>query len=72
MEVVYPICIGNPELDRLWNLGVDNIAFLTSKDRELSPAVKDYLLPLREQMEPDAGIEEEYKLKNDKVSAELM
>jgi len=58
--------MGNPELSRLWNLPLieEN---LTSSDRMHTPTLQQYLKPLEEQMDPEAGIEEEYKLKNNKV-----
>eukprot|EP00898_Chlorokybus_atmophyticus_P000119 jgi/Chlat1/1107/Chrsp110S08639 len=59
--------MGNPELDRLWNISADNLAFLKTRAHTRLPDVVEFLQPMAEQLDPDAGIDEEYKLKNDRV-----
>eukprot|EP00899_Mesostigma_viride_P012183 jgi/Mesvir1/20966/Mv08033-RA.2 len=49
----------------LWSSAV-TLADLRTREIKV-PSVKSYLEPLIEQMDPAAGIEEAYKLKNDKV-----
>lgn len=38
-----------------------------SHTRQTTPSLVEYVKPVLEQMDPEAGIEEEYKLKNDKA-----
>jgi len=40
---------------------------MMQKDRVQMPSLQEFLKPLEEQVAPDSGIEEEYKLKNNKV-----
>jgi len=62
------LSLGNQELSRLWNLGGNSLQALASSDsKRRVPSLAEYLKPVEEQMDPAAGIEEEYKLKNDKV-----
>jgi len=60
------IKMGNPYLSRLWNIDVGNDVMM-QKDRVQMPSLQEFLKPLEEQVAPDSGIEEEYKLKNNKV-----
>ena len=59
--------LGNSALTRLWNMGGNALADIAEKQSEVVPQLSDYLKPVAEQMDPDAGIEEEYKVKNDKA-----
>mmetsp|Transcript_18930 Transcript_18930/g.57187 ORF Transcript_18930/g.57187 Transcript_18930/m.57187 type:complete len:395 (+) Transcript_18930:599-1783(+) len=60
--------LGNSELSRLWNLGDNSLAAIAAEgSKQAVPSLGDYLQPLIEQLDPTAGIEEEYKLTNDKV-----
>jgi len=58
--------LGNSELTRLWNMGGDSLEAIANH-KQATPALADYLKPVQEQMDPEAGIEDEYKLKNDKA-----
>ena len=57
--------LGNASLTRLWNMGGNSLEAIGQKD--YMPSLEAYLKPVHEQMDPEAGIEEEYKLKNDKA-----
>ena len=57
--------LGNASLTRLWNMGGNSLEAIGQKD--FMPSLEAYLKPVHEQMDPEAGIEEEYKLKNDKA-----
>ena len=58
--------LGNPELDRLWNLSEDNVSALGDK-RDAAPTAEVYLQNVVDDMDPEAQIEETYKSKNDKT-----
>ena len=58
--------LGNPELDRLWNLSEDNASALGDK-RDAAPTAEVYLQNVVDDMDPEAQIEETYKSKNDKT-----
>ena len=58
--------LGNPELDRLWNLSEDNASALGDK-RDAAPTAEAYLRNVVDDMDPEAQIEETYKSKNDKT-----
>ena len=60
--------LGNPELDRLWNLSEDNAGALGDK-KDAAPTARDYLQNVIDDMDPEAQIEEAYKSKNDKTYA---
>lgn len=54
---------------KIWtadNKGLD--AVLRSEERVQVPTLDAYLAPVVEQMDPDAGVEEDYKMVNDKVN----
>jgi len=59
--------LGNLELDRLWNLSMDNTSALGDKKGKTTPSLPDFLQPVIDDMDPTAEIEEYYKSKNDKV-----
>ena len=59
--------LGNAALTKLWNMGGNDLKDIAGKQAEVVPALADYLKPVQEQMDPEAGIEEEYKVKNDKA-----
>jgi len=58
--------LGNSELTRLWNMGGNSLEAISST-KQTVPTLTDYLRPLLEQMDPEAGVEEEYLLKHDKA-----
>jgi len=62
--------LGNSALTRLWNMGSNSLEAIAKRQQESSqiPSLEAYLKPVAEQMDPEAGSEEEYKLKNDKAS----
>lgn len=56
------------EVSSLWTAPQrDHEAFVASDARKPVPLVAEHLQPLAEQLDPDAGIDEEYMLKNDKM-----
>ena len=61
--------LGTAELSRLWNLGGNSLAEISAAVAEKStvPPLEHYLDPVLVQMDPDEGIEEAYRHKNDKV-----
>jgi THO complex subunit 1 len=59
--------LGNSALTRLWNMGGNSLEDLAQRQQEAMPALAEYLRQVHEQMDPEAGIEEEYKLVNDKA-----
>jgi THO complex subunit 1 len=59
--------LGNAALTKLWNMGGNALEDIAQKQSEVVPGLSDYLAPVAEQMDPEAGIEEEYKVKNDKA-----
>ena len=61
--------LGNPELDRLWNLSETNAGALAGKRDDANVALETYLQPVLDDMDPEAEIEEAYKSKNDKTYA---
>jgi THO complex subunit 1 len=65
------VAMGNTELTRLWNLGSNSLASISQQvsKRQGVPSLEEYLQPVIEQGDPEAGIEEQYKVKNDKVFA---
>jgi hypothetical protein len=48
--------VGNSELTRLWNLGDNSLESLAEFTTNV-PSLAEYLKPVVEQMDPDAGIE---------------
>ena len=59
--------LGNAELTRLWNMGGNSLEDIAEKQQDAMPALEDFLKEVHEQADPEAGIEEEYKVKNDKA-----
>lgn len=59
--------LGNKELSRLWKWSEDNPNAITDAKRAKMPPLVDYFKPLAEDLDPEAGIEEEYHHKNNKV-----
>ncbi|KAJ8679200.1 hypothetical protein QAD02_014987 [Eretmocerus hayati] len=57
--------MGNSELTKLWNLCPNNLESCKSKDRDFLPSLETYFEEAIEQLDPAAGIEEEYKKIND-------
>ncbi|XP_011494195.1 PREDICTED: THO complex subunit 1 [Ceratosolen solmsi marchali] len=64
-QVVGKYYMGNPELTKLWNLCPNNLEACKSKDRDFLPSLEIYFEEAIEQLDPVAGIEEEYKKVND-------
>ena len=48
-------------------MGGNALEDIAAKQQEATPALADYLKDVHEQLDPEAGIEEEYKLVNDKA-----
>ena len=69
-QPVYKIKLGNPELDRLWNVHADLAAAAHSSDRG-PPEHLSFLEPIREQLDPafcaEMDLEDSFKRKHDKV-----
>lgn len=60
--------LGNSQLTKLWNMGSNSLEDIAANAAKSGvPTLVDFLQPVVEQMDPAAGIEEEYKLKNDKA-----
>ncbi|ESQ40922.1 hypothetical protein EUTSA_v10013059mg [Eutrema salsugineum] len=59
--------LGNKELSQLWRWADQNPNALTDAQRVRTPAIADYWKPLAEDMDPAAGIEDEYHHKNNRV-----
>ncbi|XP_014216979.1 THO complex subunit 1 [Copidosoma floridanum] len=57
--------MGNLELTKLWNLCPNNLDAAKSKDRDFLPSLETYFEEAIEQLDPAAGIEEQYKKVND-------
>ena len=64
---VKKVSLGNSALTRLWNMGGNSLEDIAKRQQEVMPALQEYLQPVYEQADPEAGIEEEYKMKNDKA-----
>ena len=59
--------LGNSALTRLWNMGGNALEDIAARQQEAMPQLGEYLRGVHEQLDPEAGIEEEYKLVNDKA-----
>lgn len=60
--------MGTSELTKLWNLGSNSLEDVsTGAQRKGVPSLEEYLQPVIDQADPAAGIEDQYKMKNDKV-----
>uniref|UniRef100_A0ACD5TTH8 Uncharacterized protein n=1 Tax=Avena sativa TaxID=4498 RepID=A0ACD5TTH8_AVESA len=59
--------LGNKELAQLWKWAELNPNALTDPDRVCTPSITEYWKPLAEDMDPSAGIEEDYHHKNNRV-----
>ena len=64
---VKKVQLGNSALTRLWNMGGNSLEDIAKKQQEHVPGLEDYLKPVYEQADPEAGIEAEYKQCNDKA-----
>lgn len=58
------IDMGSPELTRLWNQCPDNLEACRSEKRMFLPALEEFFEEAIEQADPDAMIEDEYKIVN--------
>ncbi|KAK2156521.1 hypothetical protein LSH36_211g02046 [Paralvinella palmiformis] len=56
------IKMGNSELTRLWNINPDNMESCRNKQKNFLPSLEDFFKDAIEQMDPEAMIEDEYKL----------
>ncbi|XP_014782757.1 THO complex subunit 1 [Octopus bimaculoides] len=61
------IKMGSPELTRLWNLCPDNTEACKSEKRVFLPTLEDFFADAIEQSDPEAMVEDEYKLVKDQV-----
>ncbi|KAL4236751.1 THO complex subunit 1 [Mactra antiquata] len=61
------IKMGHPELTRLWNLNPNNMDACKAEERMFLPTLEDFFQDAIEQNDPDAQVEEEYKLTNDQT-----
>ena len=59
--------LGNAALTKLWNSGSNDLEDIAQRQQDMMPSLVDYLRPVYEQANPDEGIEEQYKVKNDKA-----
>jgi THO complex subunit 1 len=59
--LVFIAYLFSPELTKLWNLCPNNLEACKSKDRDFLPSLEVYFEEAIEQLDPTAGIEEEYK-----------
>ena len=48
-------------------MGGNSLEDIAEQGTNKTPSLEAYLQPMHEQMDPEAGIEEEYKMKNDKA-----
>mmetsp|Transcript_38925 Transcript_38925/g.69706 ORF Transcript_38925/g.69706 Transcript_38925/m.69706 type:complete len:558 (-) Transcript_38925:145-1818(-) len=63
----HSVVLGRPALDHLWNLTESNTSCLNAEDRGDLPTCREFLEVVLDQMEPEEGIEDAYKQKEDKV-----
>jgi len=56
--------LGNEELSRLWNLNPDNLKACKAENRVYVPEMSSFFEEALEQFDPEAQIEDEYKLVN--------
>jgi len=56
--------LGNEELSRLWNLNPDNLKACKAENRVYVPEMSSFFGEALEQFDPEAQIEDEYKLVN--------
>ncbi|XP_035665777.1 THO complex subunit 1-like, partial [Branchiostoma floridae] len=54
--------MGSAELTRLWNLCPDNMEACSSPEREFLPSLEEFFEEAIEQSDPEAMVEDEYKL----------
>ena len=64
---VEPVTLGHPDLDRLWNLSLDNASCLDFEDQATVPTLRDLMRPVVAQADPEEGVAGEDKVQNDKV-----
>lgn len=56
------IKMGNSELTHLWNINPDNMDACRNKQKNFLPTLEDFFKDAIEQMDPEAMIEDQYKL----------
>ncbi|KAH3695458.1 THO complex subunit 1-like [Dreissena polymorpha] len=61
------IKMGNPELTKLWNLNPSNMEACKDQQRMFLPTLEDFFQDAIEQNDPEAQVEEEYKLTNEQT-----
>jgi THO complex subunit 1 len=54
--------LGSAELTRLWNIDTDNMRACRAENRSCFPQLEKFFEEAAEQLDPEAGIEDEYKL----------
>ncbi|CAC5356367.1 THOC1 [Mytilus coruscus] len=59
--------MGSAELTRLWNLSPDNMDACKDEKRVFLPSLEDYFSDAIDQNDPEAMIEDQYKLINDQI-----
>ena len=59
--------LGNQNLTRLWNLSVDNLSACKKSGEKFTPTQEEFFEEAIEQCDPEAQVEEEYKLVNNIV-----
>lgn len=47
---------------RLWNLTPDNLSAISKETRRHKPSLREFLEPVVAEMDPEDGIEEQYKV----------
>ena len=60
--------LGNASLTRLWNQGGNSLEAIAQKQQSAIPGLQEYLKPIHEQMDPAAGIEEQYACTQEKAT----
>ena len=58
--------MGNPELERLWKLPGNKDAILKTEGAGM-PSLQSFFEPMKDEADPEAGIEDAYKKKHNRV-----
>lgn len=61
------IKMGSAELTRLWNINPDNMEACKAEKRVFLPSLEDFFAEAMEQADPEAKVEEQYKMVNNPV-----
>ena len=54
--------MGNPNLNKLWNLSPDNLEACSAPERDFLPDLDQYVEEAVEQLKPENQVEEQYRL----------